>query len=60
VTDHPGKYAQAGNARPPHWSPPKLTSRQRTEISHRLADGETPRALALEYRVSTDTIRRYR
>jgi DNA-binding NarL/FixJ family response regulator len=42
------------------WSPPKLTTVQRAEICQRLADGEKPKALALEYGVSANTIRRCR
>lgn len=38
---------------------PKLTPQQRDEIRQRLTNGETVRALAAEYAVSTDTIRRY-
>jgi DNA-binding NarL/FixJ family response regulator len=38
----------------------KLTAKQRDEIRRRLADGEDPADLALEYNVSAGTIRHYR
>lgn len=37
--------------------PGKLTPEQRAEIRQRRADGEPVRTLALEYKVSTSTIR---
>jgi transposase len=40
--------------------PSKLTPKQRDEIRQRLADDETPQALAVEYGVSVHTIYRYR
>lgn len=44
----------------PDWAPSKLTPAQRADITRRLADGETPQALAAEYQVSGSTIRRHR
>jgi uncharacterized protein (DUF433 family) len=38
----------------------RLTGAQRDEITRRLADGEKPADLALEYGVSAKTIREYR
>lgn len=46
--------------RPPGWHAPKLTGTQRAEIARRLADGEKPAALALEYGVTARTIRNQR
>lgn len=43
---------------PFHHQPPSLTARQRDEIGFRRMEGETVRALAAEYGVSTDNIRR--
>ena len=44
--------------RPPNWAPVKLTGQQRDDIRARLADGERIADLAIEYRVSSSTIRR--
>lgn len=40
--------------------PQKLTPQQRDEIRRRLAEGEMPKPLALEFHVSTNTIRNHR
>ena len=40
--------------------PSKLTRVQREEIVRRLAGGESPQVLALEFGVSARTVRRYR
>jgi len=45
-TDNYGAYAK-----------PKLTADERTEISHRREEGESPMALAAEYNVSASTIK---
>ncbi|QQZ58385.1 Hin recombinase [Streptomyces microflavus] len=42
-----------------HVKPRIITPRQADEIRARTADGETLQALALEYGVTTSTIRRY-
>jgi hypothetical protein len=48
------------NARPLNHYAPKLTAQQRYDISQRLADGENPTDLALEYGVSARRIRELR
>lgn len=42
---------------PPQHRPPKLTPTQRDEIRRRVADGEPVAVLAVEYGVSTRTVR---
>lgn len=56
----PGARTDHLYQQPRHWSPSKLTPAQRAEITRRLAEGETPQALALEYHVSARTIRSHR
>ncbi|NEB92404.1 Hin recombinase [Streptomyces bauhiniae] len=54
---------RAWNDRPrPHspWAQPKLTTVQRQDIARRLADGERPADLALEYGVTASLIRQLR
>lgn len=48
-----------GRTHPDEWARPKLTPQQRDDITRRMADGEKPKALALEYQVSVSTIYRY-
>lgn len=45
---------------PRRHEPPKLTPQQRDEITQRLAGGEMPKTLALEYGVSAGRIRELR
>lgn len=55
-----GQQAWANSRRgrdPSRWQPPKLTAEQRGEITRRLADGEEPMDLALEYGVTASRIR---
>lgn len=49
-----------GGPMPRQYKPSKLTPAQRDEIRRRLAEDETPQALAAEYGVSVHTIYRYR
>ncbi|MET8694772.1 hypothetical protein ABZV65_19765 [Streptomyces bauhiniae] len=42
------------------WAAPKLTTTQRQDIARRLADGERPADLALEYGVTASLIRQLR
>ncbi|MGW4222948.1 hypothetical protein ACWEG1_05775 [Streptomyces bauhiniae] len=42
------------------WARPKLTTEQRADIARRLADGERPQDLALEYGVTASLIRQLR
>ena len=44
---------------PARYQPSKLTPAQRDEIRRRVADGETVRALAAEFGVSSRTIRNH-
>ena len=46
-------------ARPAHWTRPKLTAQQRDDIRQRVTDGESPAVLAAEYGVSVATIRNH-
>jgi hypothetical protein len=48
------------NSRPLTYQAPKLTAQQRYDIAQRLADGENPADLALEYGVSARRIRELR
>lgn len=43
--------------RPPGWQRPKLTPAQRDEIRERRAGGESAAELAVEFGVTTETIR---
>jgi DNA-binding NarL/FixJ family response regulator len=47
------------DARPTGWAKPRLTPQQRQDIRQRVTDGEDLQALALEYGVTTSTIRHY-
>ena len=55
------QYAWANGQQwgPPHYKRPKLTPAQRDDIRRRIAEGEKATALALEFGVSTLTIRLY-
>lgn len=60
ATDHARAWNRRRDGGQGPWKPPKLTGDQLSEITRRLADGETPMDLAAEYGVTASRIRSLR